>query len=177
MFCFQTERGEWQQFQADLQVAVSVADRLRAEAEEELTSVRTAHKDLEREFTVVQQRQKEADLQLITLRGELKESRQSLAKTDTHSPCQEPERPNGNSSHNLDIKEVTRRGRERAVYRLGREETESSVKEVTTNTVSKEARTDCVTKRYLRNVTNEDRSGDDARSSDTRKAVITERSR
>ena len=36
----QTERMEWLQFQTDLQVAVAVADRLRAEAEEELSRVR-----------------------------------------------------------------------------------------------------------------------------------------
>ena len=183
-FAFQTERGEWLQFQADLQVAVSVADRLRAEAEEELTALRTAQKDVERELAAAQQRQKEADMQLVTLRGELKESRQRLAtltqtqgKTDVQAPCQETEKLNGEPNNS---KEGTPRGREREMYRLGREALQSgSQNEVMKNDVSEEARTDCkgVTKRYLRNVTNEDRSAEEVRSSDTRRTMTTERSR
>ncbi|CAK6967999.1 cytospin-A [Scomber scombrus] len=180
----QTERGEWLQFQADLQVAVSVADRLRAEAEEELTALRTAQKDVERELAAAQQRQKEADMQLVTLRGELKESRQRLAtltqtqgKTDVQAPCQEPVKLNGEPNNS---KEGTPRGREREVYRLGREASQSgSQNEVMKNDVSEEARTDCkgVTKRYLRNVTNEDRSAEEVCSSETRRTMTTERSR
>lgn len=175
----QTERGEWLQFQSDLQVAVAVADRLRAEAEEELTALRTAHKDVERELAASQQRQKEADMQLVTLRGELKESRHRLA-TLAQAPCQEPERPNGEPTNSCESNEGTQRGREKGVYRLGREGTESrSQNEMTKNVVSEEARTDCkgVAKRYLRNVTNEDRNGEEVRSIDTRRAVTTERSR
>ncbi|XP_022062250.2 cytospin-A isoform X2 [Acanthochromis polyacanthus] len=182
----QTERGEWQQFQADLQVAVAVADRLRAEAEEELTALRTAHKDTERELAAAQQRQKEADMQLVTLRGELKESRQRLAtltqaqdKTESRVTSQETERPNG-ESNNPDGKEGTQRGRERGVYRLGREAVESKSKnEVMKTVVGEEARTDCkgVTKRYLRNVTNEERSAEEVRSNETRRTLTTERSR
>ncbi|XP_059208530.1 cytospin-A isoform X2 [Centropristis striata] len=174
----QTERGEWLQFQADLQVAVSVADRLRAEAEEELTALRTAHKDVERELAASQQRQKEADMQLVSLRGELKESRQRLA-TLTQAPCPEPERPNGEPANSCESKEGTQRGRERGVHRLGRETMESGGQnEPTKNVVSEEARTDCkgVAKRYLRNVTNEERSGEEVRSSETRRTVTTERS-
>ncbi|XP_042357374.1 cytospin-B isoform X2 [Plectropomus leopardus] len=171
----QTERGEWLQFQADLQVAVSVADRLRAEAEEELNALRTAHKDVERELAASQQRQKEADMQLVTLRGELKESRQRLA-TLTQAP--EPERPNnGKPTNSCESKDGNQRGRERGVHRLGREEMESR-SELTKNDVSDDTRTDCkgVTKRYLRNVTNEERSGEEERSSETRKTMTTERS-
>ncbi|TKS86409.1 Cytospin-A SPECC1-like protein [Collichthys lucidus] len=183
----QTERGEWLQFQADLQVAVAVADRLRAEAEEELNALRTAHTDVERELSASQQRQKEADMQLVTLRGELKESRQRLAtlsqvqsKADTQASCQEPEKPNGGQANISESKEGTQRGRERGLYRLGREEMESrSQNESTKNVASEEARTDCkgVTKRYLRNVTNEDRNGEDLRSSEAQRTVIAERSR
>ncbi|XP_076604028.1 uncharacterized protein LOC143331234 [Chaetodon auriga] len=175
----QTERGEWLQFQADLQVAVSVADRLRAEAEEELTALRTAHKDVERELVAAQQRQKEADMQLVTLRGELKESRQRLAAF-TQAPCQEPERPHGEPNNSPEGKEGTQRGRERGVYRVGQEARESrSHNEFTKNVASEEARTGCkgVTKRYLRNVTNEDRGGEEVRSGETRRTVTTERSR
>ncbi|GAA6213780.1 cytospin-A-like [Lates japonicus] len=183
----QSERGEWLQFQADLQVAVSVADRLRAEAEEELTALRTAHKDVERELAAAQQRQKEADMQLVTLRGELKESRQRLAtltqaqgKGDAQAPRQEPERPNAEPANASESKEGTQRGRERALYRLGREGMDSKGEnDVTKNVASEEARTGCkgVTKRYLRNVTNEDRSGEEVRPSETRRTVTTERSR
>ncbi|XP_071354642.1 cytospin-A isoform X2 [Trachinotus anak] len=183
----QTERGEWLQFQADLQVAVSVADRLRAEAEEELTALRTAHKDVERELAAAQQRQKDADMQLVTLRGELKESRQKLAtlthaqgKTNAQAPCQEPERANAEPTSTSESKEGTQRGVDRAAYRLGREAMESrSENDVTKNVVSEETRTDCkgVAKRYLRNLTNEDRSGEELRSTETRRTVTTERSR
>lgn len=75
----QSEREEWLQFQSDLQVAVAVADRLRGEADEELTALRKNHEDVERELAAAQQRQREADAHLLTLRAELKESRRSLA--------------------------------------------------------------------------------------------------
>ena len=172
MFPFQTERTEWLQFQADLQVAVAVADRLRAEAEEDLTALRTAHTDVERELAASQQRQKEADMQLVTLRGELKESRQRLAAVTQEAERPNGEPTNGEPTNGSECKEGTQRGRERGVE-------SKSQGELTKNVVSEEARTDCkgVTKRYLRNVTNEDRSGEEVRSSETRRTVNTERSR
>lgn len=186
LFAFQSERGEWLQFQGDLQVAVAVADRLRAEAEEELTAIRTAHKDIEKELSAAQQRQKEADVQLVTLREELKESRQKLAnltkvqgKSEAQEPCHEPEKPNGESNKS-ESKEESHRGRERVVYRLGGEGLDSkNQNEVVKNVADEEAKTDCkdVTKRYLRNVTNEDRNREGMRSSETRRMVTTERSR
>lgn len=162
-----------------------MADRLRAEAEEELMALQTGHEDTKRELAVAQQRQKEADLQLVTLREELKESKQRLAAlTNTQGKTgqeKEPERANGDSADISDCKEVSRRGRERVLYRLGREGTERrGQNEVSTkNVVSEEARTPCksVTKRYLRNVTNEDRSGGEVRAGDTPKTPTTERSR
>ncbi|KAE8289742.1 Cytospin-A SPECC1-like protein [Larimichthys crocea] len=149
----QTERGEWLQFQADLQVAVAVADRLRAEAEEELNALRTAHTDVERELSASQQRQKEADMQLVTLRGELKESRQRLAtlsqvqsKADTQASCQEPEKPNGGQANISESKEGTQRAERGGC--TGWDE-----------------------KRW------KDRNGEEPRSSETQRTVITERSR
>lgn len=174
MFPLQTERGEWLQFQSDLQVAVSVADRLRAEAEEELTVLHTAHKDVERELAAAQQRQKEADEQLVTLQGELKESRERLA-TLTQAPCPQPERPNGEPENSSESKDNTQSGRERGVHRLGQQGTGvNSRNELTKSIASEEARTDCkgVTKRYLRNVINEENSGEK-----TPQTVNTERSR
>lgn len=171
----QTERGEWLQFQSDLQVAVSVADRLRAEAEEELAALRTAHKDMERELSAAQQRQKEADVQLLTLRGELKESRQRLAGITPTSEPNASHNSDKSSPNNCNTKEETPRGRDTALHRLGGDRRDfTSYNEVTKN--EEEPRTD-VTKRYLRNMTNEERSGGDVRPSETRRAVPTERSR
>lgn len=168
----QTERGEWLQFQSDLQVAVSVADRLRAEAEEELTALRTVHKDVERELEAAQQRLKEADVQLLTLRGELKESRQRLTNL-SQSPGQEPERPNRPSNepaNRSENKEGTQRGR--GVYKLGQEEVESrGLNEL--NVISREVRKDCVnvTKRYLKNVSSEDRTGEERRTTERSRSL------
>ncbi|XP_061896513.1 cytospin-A-like isoform X3 [Entelurus aequoreus] len=119
----QTERTEWLQFQADLQVAVSVADRLRAETEEALTAIQTAHKDAERELTAAQHRQKEADMQLLTLRRELEESRRKLAtlsQTANEINVQEGEKTQ--PPKNSDIKEESQRGRERGVQQERRVE-------------------------------------------------------
>lgn len=172
----QSERGEWLQFQADLQVAVSVADRLRAEAEEELVALRTAHKDMERELSAAQQRQKEADMQLLTLRGELRESRQRLAGiTSTSESSDASHNSDKSSANNCDHKGETHRGRDRAFHRLGGERRDPESHDGITKN-EEEPRTD-VTKRYLRNVTNEDRNGEEVRPSETRRAVPTERSR
>lgn len=172
-FSFQTERSEWLQFQADLQVAVSVADRLRAEAEEELTALRTAHQDVERELAAAQQRQKEADLQLVTLRGELKESQQRLAAL-AQVPSQELSRPNREPGNSTEGTDINHRGKERGVYRLGHDGLDKLK-----NVATEKAGTDCkdVTKRYLRNVTKEDSCGEEVRSGETRRTGTTERSR
>ncbi|KAM9354880.1 CD109 antigen [Pholidichthys leucotaenia] len=174
----ESERDEWLQFQADLQVAVSVADRLRAEAEEELTALRKAHQDTQRELSTAQQRQKESDIQLVTLRGELKESRQRLAvltQTQSKTKTSEPERPSGDPN-NSESQEETPRGR--GVHRLGWKIVESSPNEVM-KVSGEELRMDCkaVTRRYLRNVISQDRSGEERQSSDSRRVVTTERSR
>uniref|UniRef100_A0A672II57 Uncharacterized protein n=2 Tax=Salarias fasciatus TaxID=181472 RepID=A0A672II57_SALFA len=158
--------------------------RLRAEAEEELTALRTAHRDTERELAAAQQRQKDADVQLATVRGELNESRQRLAaaaqpqdKSERQRPRPEPDGPN-EEPLSSDSGNGSQRGR--VVQRLGREPAESrSQNEPTKNAVGQEERTDCkgVAKRYLRNVTNEERSGDGGRVSETRRMLTTERSR
>ncbi|XP_077476308.1 cytospin-A [Stigmatopora argus] len=142
-----SERTEWLQFQADLQVAVSVADRLRAEAEEELTALRVAHQDVKRELAAALHRQKEADVQLVSLRGELEESRQR------------PPNPEKNGA---------REGEKTALAkhpdsREGNHDNGKSV--VQEDGVS-------IAKRYLRNVTNEER-----RREDFRRTAASERSR
>nr|XP_057946757.1 cytospin-A [Doryrhamphus excisus] len=167
----QTERTEWLQFQADLQVAVSVADRLRAETEEELTALRTAHKDVERELAAAQHRQKEADMQLVSLRGELEESRRrltTLSQTTDKINIQEGEKTE--PLKNCDVNEGSQRGRERGVYQLA-----GSPNDAMKNVAREEST--AVTKRYLRNVTNEERRVEEVRFGETRKTAPAARSR
>ncbi|XP_066558910.1 cytospin-A isoform X2 [Amia ocellicauda] len=64
----QTERGEWMQFQSDLQVAVSVAERFKTEAEEELSTLRKAGLGgQERELRELQQTHRETCRELAAL--------------------------------------------------------------------------------------------------------------
>ncbi|XP_071222473.1 cytospin-A isoform X2 [Salvelinus alpinus] len=189
----QTERVEWHQFQSDLQVAVAVADRLRAEAEEELNTLRAAQMDTERELEAAQQRQKETDGQLVSLRGELRESRQRLVhltqnqgpgQAQAQAKTQGMEMATGETS-TLETQEGGHRGRERGISRFGRGRGDDkmekrSQEEGNKNISVKEARTDTksVANRYLRNVTNEERSGEEGCSMrETRRIVTQERAR
>ncbi|XP_038864819.1 cytospin-A-like [Salvelinus namaycush] len=187
----QTERVEWHQFQSDLQVAVAVADRLRAEAEEELNTLRAARMDTERELEAAQQRQKETDGQLVSLRGELRESRQRLVhltqnqgpgQAQAQAKTQGMEMATGETS-TLETQEGGHRGRERGISRFGRGDDKMekrSQEEGNKNISVKEARTDTksVANRYLRNVTNEERSGEEGCSMrETRRIVTQERAR
>ncbi|XP_007549194.1 cytospin-B [Poecilia formosa] len=181
----QTERGEWLQFQADFQVAVSVADRLKAEAEEELTALRTAHKEIEMELAAAQQRQKEAENQLVTLQRELKETRQKLSvftevqdKTEVHA--RQELKPSNGESNISESKEGTNRGRVRALYMLGGERMDSKSQNlVVKNVVEDDSIIDCkgMTRTSLRNVTNEDQYGADVQSNNPRRVTSSERSR
>ncbi|XP_007257659.2 cytospin-B [Astyanax mexicanus] len=76
----ETERSEWLQFQSDLQVALVVADRLRAEAEEELSMLREAQQDWERQLADTQKGQKEVEVQMERLKAELEQSRQKKSQ-------------------------------------------------------------------------------------------------
>lgn len=67
---WQTERAEWHQFQCDLQVAVSVADRLRVEAEDTLGTLRESHGNVEGQLDQAQCRQQDTDRELESLRAE-----------------------------------------------------------------------------------------------------------
>lgn len=158
---------------------MAVADRLRTEAEEELTALRTAHQDIKRELAAAQQRQKEADVKLATLQEELKECREKLAAL-TQPSSSDPERPNEGQADGSESKESPQSGIRRGMQRTGQEGREGrSQSEVGRNVKSEESRTDCkgITKRYLRNVTSEERSGEDTRASETRRPLTTERSR
>lgn len=160
-----------------------MADRLRAEAEEELTALRAAHRDVERELAAAQQRQKEADVQLVTLREELKESRQKLAALTQPSGPQ-PERPNGEQAEGPESKDSPQRDSNgdvrRDSRRTGQDGMEAgSQSKAGRDATSEESRTDFkgVTKRYLRNVISEEKSGEDAGAAETRRPLTTQRSR
>lgn len=86
--CVQTERSEWLQFQSDLQVALVVADRLRAEAEEELSALHAAREDWERQLIDSQQGQREVEDQVERLKAELQQSKQRLSQR-TETPSQQ----------------------------------------------------------------------------------------
>ncbi|XP_023809042.1 cytospin-A isoform X1 [Oryzias latipes] len=68
-----TERSEWHQFQCDLQIAVSVADRLRLEMEEELSFLKRSHRAVEQQLAQALSRQQETERELESLRAENKE--------------------------------------------------------------------------------------------------------
>lgn len=78
----QAEREEWQQFQADLKVALVVSDRLRAEAEEELNTLRAARQDLGTQLADALQGRREVEGQLESLRTELEKSKQKMKQVN-----------------------------------------------------------------------------------------------
>ncbi|KAK3537924.1 hypothetical protein QTP70_024583 [Hemibagrus guttatus] len=84
----QTERSEWLQFQSDLQVALVVADRLRAEAEEELNTLREARADWERQLTDSRQGRREVEGQVERLKAELEQSKKGLTQR-SETPSQQ----------------------------------------------------------------------------------------
>ncbi|XP_028253200.1 cytospin-B-like isoform X2 [Parambassis ranga] len=65
-----TERSEWHQFQCDLQVAVSVADRLRTESEQALALLQESHRSVKEQLAQALSRQQEMDQELESLRAE-----------------------------------------------------------------------------------------------------------
>lgn len=65
-----TERQEWQQFQCDLQVAVSVADRLRMESEQALSLLQENHRAVKEQLAQALSRQQEKEQELESLRAE-----------------------------------------------------------------------------------------------------------
>ncbi|KAK5879851.1 hypothetical protein CesoFtcFv8_022930 [Champsocephalus esox] len=62
-----TERLEWHQFQSDLQVAVSVADRLRVESDQALSEVQERHRAVEQQLDQALRKQQERDTELESL--------------------------------------------------------------------------------------------------------------
>ncbi|KAA0711147.1 UDP-glucose 4-epimerase [Triplophysa tibetana] len=72
----QAERAEWKQFQDDLKVALVVSDRLREEAEEELSVLNSARQDWDRQLTEALEGKQNLEGQLKSLKIELEQSRQ-----------------------------------------------------------------------------------------------------
>ncbi|XP_023203984.1 cytospin-B-like [Xiphophorus maculatus] len=68
-----TERLEWQQFQWDLQTAVSVADRLRLESDHSLGLLQENHRALEEQLAHTLRKQQETERALESLRVEHKD--------------------------------------------------------------------------------------------------------
>lgn len=149
-----------------------MADRLRAEADEELTALRTAHRDVERELAAAQHRQREADTQLVTLRAELQESRQRLEAL-AQAPGQGATRPGGEPGGGPQGTDASSRGRERPLGRLSRQDSAEKRKNV--EKVGTEGSD--VARRYLRNVSKEESSGEEVKPSHTQRTATAERSR
>lgn len=98
----QTERLEWQQFQCDLQVAVSVADRLRVEAEQALASLQENHSALEIRLAQALAAQRETNSELESLRVEHQNVSGNLAALTAQ---QQEERAELSALRNL-VKEI-----------------------------------------------------------------------
>lgn len=77
-----TERLEWQQFQCDLQVAVSVADRLRVESEQALCSLQESHRTVKEQLAQALSKQQDTDRELERLRAEHKDACCKLAELE-----------------------------------------------------------------------------------------------
>ncbi|RXM33476.1 Cytospin-B [Acipenser ruthenus] len=71
---------EWSQFQADLQVAVSVADRMKSEAEDELSTLRTRLQETEAELSALRISHQETEKEFDTLKVSHQETVSELVK-------------------------------------------------------------------------------------------------
>ncbi|KAK2890003.1 cytospin-A-like isoform X2 [Channa argus] len=75
-----TERLEWHQFQSDLQVAVSVADRLRVESEKALSVLQESHRAVEEQLAQALSSQKEKEKELECVRAEYRDTCHRLSE-------------------------------------------------------------------------------------------------
>ncbi|XP_066527626.1 cytospin-A [Hoplias malabaricus] len=124
----EAERSEWLQFQSDLQVALVVADRLRMEAEEEVSVLREAQLDWERQIAEAQQGRREVEGQVEHLKAELQQNRQRLG-TGKDTPGQQgvPPQLGGKGPVECCVKSVG--AGERWKEERGRGETEKAEKQ------------------------------------------------
>ncbi|XP_056283339.1 cytospin-A-like isoform X2 [Pseudoliparis swirei] len=114
-----TERSEWHQFQCDLQVAVSVADRLRVESEQALGLFQESHRAVEERLAHALSREQEKEGELERLRAEhrdvccklselaLQPERAELDALSGAADCDErAERRHSEDGHREDMQEV-----------------------------------------------------------------------
>ncbi|XP_054618725.1 cytospin-B-like isoform X2 [Dunckerocampus dactyliophorus] len=64
------ERLEWHRFQCDMQIAVSVADRLRAESEQALAVLQGKHRSVQNQLAQAHSRRQETERELERVRSE-----------------------------------------------------------------------------------------------------------
>lgn len=102
---WQRERQEWKQFQCDLQVAVSVADRLRTESEQALGLLQESHRSMEEELAQVLHRQQETDRELDCLKAEHRDVCQKLTELTLQQQQEQAELDALRSAHQ--VKDIT----------------------------------------------------------------------
>lgn len=112
-----SEREDWQQFQCDLQVAVSVADRLRLESEESLECLQDRCKALERQLDQALTREQAKDRQLQDLKDDHKAACRKLieltlqkqqAARRTRRNSNEIQRQDSQGSQEMDAKKFSK---------------------------------------------------------------------
>ncbi|XP_023140800.2 cytospin-A isoform X2 [Amphiprion ocellaris] len=96
-----TERLEWHQFQCDLQVAVSVADRLRVESEQALGLLQESHRTVEDQLAQALSRQQETDRELESLKTEHRNVCHKLNELTLQQQQQQQERAELNAVKNI----------------------------------------------------------------------------
>lgn len=120
------EKEDWHQFQCDMQVAVSVADRLKLESEEALDSLQKKYQTLEEQLTQATSREQAKEKELENLRAEHKDvccklSERTLQQQQAEQSC------------SLGIKDTTVSGSE-----TKRQDSNSKQTEETLNTEGEE---------------------------------------
>ncbi|CAK6962780.1 cytospin-A-like [Scomber scombrus] len=130
-----TERLEWRQFQCDLQVAVSVADRLRVEAEQALNLLQDSHRGVENQLDQALSNQQEKDKELESLRTEHRDACSRLSELTLQ---QQQERAELDALRNAcRVKDITDCDKEAKTQQSVEEETKRSVEEAEMETEAK----------------------------------------
>uniref|UniRef100_A0A1A7YDL7 Cytospin-A n=1 Tax=Iconisemion striatum TaxID=60296 RepID=A0A1A7YDL7_9TELE len=117
-----SERLEWTQFQCDLQIAVSVADRLRMESEHALVLLQESHRAVEEQLAQALSRQQETERELESLRAQHKDV---CCKLNELIVQQQQAEKDGQTDKGMDREESEDSQRER-VQRVYEDETETN---------------------------------------------------
>lgn len=131
----QRERLEWHQFQCDLQVAVSVADRLRTESEQALGLLQESHRSMEEELAQAHHRQQETGRELDRLKAEHRDVCKKLTELSLQQQQEQAELDAPRNAHQ--VRDIT--GCDQQTERQDSEERnemqqEEKLKEVETGT-------------------------------------------